>query len=155
MGTKKRPLEYEDALLLTQRSKFVYVSSLDEKDFPETRVMFNLRKTCAKALSSGAAALSGDFETFLGTNSSSRKVAQFRVDPKICLYYSDNKAFQGLSLRGTLDEVEELAIKKAVWKPGWEMYYPGGLEGGDFSLLRFTPLLARYYHGLKVVEFGF
>ena len=35
----------------------------------------------------------------------------------------------------------------------WAMFYPGGRDGGDFTLLRFNPLSGRYYHGLKVEEF--
>jgi general stress protein 26 len=155
MDMKKQAPEYTDAVELAFRVKFVYVSSLDEGGGPETRVMFNLRDICGSAIRAGAAALPGDFETYLGTNTSSRKIAQFRSDPRVCLYYSDNESFQGLSLRGTLDEVADPAVKKAVWKPDWEMYYAGGFEGGDFSLFRFRPRAARYYHGMKVVEFGF
>lgn len=154
MDTIHAEPEYRQAVELSERVKFVYVSSLDEAGGPETRVMFNLREACRSALRSGPAALAGDLETYLGTNTSSRKVAQFRADPRICLYYSDNESFHGLSLRGTLEEVSDPSIRRAVWNPEWEMYYPGGLEGGDFSLLLFKPRSARYYHGLKVVEFG-
>lgn len=154
MTTKTMPPEYQSAFALSKAAPFVYVSSLDEKGFPETRVMFNLRNTCADAFERGVAALKGDFQTYLGTNASSRKASQLRADGRVCLYYSNNESFQGLSVRGRVAEVADREKKASIWKPDWDMYYPGGLDGGDFLLLCFEPEVARYYHGLKVVEFG-
>ncbi len=139
------------ALALISRAKFQTMSTLDEKGCPETRVLFNLRKTRAAAFRGGAA-LPNPFATYLGTNTSSRKVAQIRRDGRACLYYADNAKFEGLSLRGMLTEVFDPAVRKALWTSSWNVYYPGGRDGGDFSVFRFDPETARYYHGLKVVE---
>ncbi len=144
--------EREAALALTLRSKFVYVTSLDE-GFPETRVMFNLLKHRSKALSSGAARVPREFASYLGTNTSSRKVAQMRKDDRVCLYYSDNRTFEGCMVRGRVREVSDTAIREGVWTDSWNMYYHGGLDGGDFSLMLFVPETVRYYHGLKVTAF--
>jgi len=141
------------ALALSLRAKFVYVTSVDGSGFPETRVMFNLLKTRGKALSSGPAKVPSDFASYLGTNTSSRKVAQMRKDDRICLYYSDNAKFEGCMVRGRVSEVFDPAIRKAIWVRAWDMYYPGGIDGGDFSVLLFVPELVRYYHGLAVHEF--
>jgi general stress protein 26 len=142
------------ALNLTLREKFVYVSTTGPDGFPETRVMFNLLKTRAKALSAGPAKVPGDFANYLGTNASSRKVAQMKKDGRVCLYYSDNRGFHGCMVRGRVSEVSDPSIRKAVWVPSWDVYYPGGIDGGDFALLLFTPESVRYYHGLAVHEFG-
>jgi general stress protein 26 len=141
------------ALALSMREDFVYVTTVDPSGFPETRVMFNFLKMRAEALSSGPAKVPSDFASYLGTNTSSRKVAQMRNDNRICLYYSDNSSYEGCMVRGRVREVSNPDIKKAVWMPEWDMYYPGGLEGGDFSLFLFAPELVRYYHGLGVHEF--
>ncbi|HWQ08532.1 MAG TPA: pyridoxamine 5'-phosphate oxidase family protein [Holophaga sp.] len=139
------------ARALMRRSDVVFVSTLD--GHPDTRVLFNLSKLRADAMAAGAAALDAPFASWLGTNSSSRKVGQIRKDPRVCLYYADTTAFEGLSLQGTAVEVFDPAIRTAIWTDAWNVYYPGGREGGDFTLLRFTPERGRYYHGLKVVEF--
>ncbi len=139
-------------LALTLRSKVVYVTTLDE-GFPETRVMFNLLKHRAKPLSSGASKVPQDFATYLGTNTSSRKVAQMRKDDRVCLYYSDNRSFEGCMIRGRVREVSDAVIRESVWTDSWNMYYHGGLNGGDFSLMLFVPETIRYYHGLKVTAF--
>jgi len=142
------------ALGLTQREDFVYVTTVDATGFPETRVMFNLLKQRAVAVASGPARVPAEFASWLGTNTSSRKVAHVRKDDRVCLYYSDNSAFEGCMVRGRVSEVRDAAIRSAIWIAEWDMYYPGGVDGGDFTLLRFTPELVRYYHGLAVHEFN-
>jgi general stress protein 26 len=153
MTMAKKPEGWDEAFALTQRVKFVYLSNLDESGAPETRVLFNLRKTRRKPLSSGPGALGEDFENYLGTNTSSRKVAQVRNDDRVCLYYSDNARFEGCSVRGHLVEVTIAAVRNAVYAKTWDIYYPGGVDGGDFSLFKFEPEKVRYYHGLKVLSF--
>jgi len=141
------------ALGLSMTEEFVYVTTLDETGFPETRVMFNLLKTRGKALSSGPAKVPSEFASYLGTNTSSRKISHIRKDNRVCLYYSDNKGFFGCMVRGQFSEVSDPAIRKAIWTPSWNMYYPGGIDGGDFSLLYFKPEHIRFYHGLAVHDF--
>lgn len=141
------------ALDLVKTENFVYVSTLDETGFPETRVMFNLLNVRSAALASGPAKVPVDFSNYLGTNTSSRKIGHIRHDSRVCLYYSDNAGFAGCMVRGRVSEVTDAAIRKAIWVPEWDMYYPGGIDGGDFSLLLFMPELVRYYHGLEVHEF--
>jgi len=143
------PDTLRSALDLTRRSDFVYLSTLQDDGCPDTRVMFNLLKLRPPVL-----ALAEDsFATWIGTNTSSQKVAQIRKDPRVCLYYSDTDSFEGLTLRGTVEEIHDLGLRTAVWTEEWNVYYPGGQEGGDFTLLRFQPLRGRYYCGLRVVEF--
>jgi general stress protein 26 len=148
-----KPEGWDEALALTKRAEFVYLSSLDEEGGPETRVLFNMRKHRSEPLSSGPAALADGFSNYVGTNTSSRKVSQLRKDGRVCLYYSDNAKYEGCSVRGRLVEVSDAGIRKAVYAESWDMYYPGGLGGGDFSLFNFEPEAVRYYHGLKVLSF--
>ena len=146
------PAALDAPLALARRADFVFVSTLHD-GFPDTRVMFNLLKLRADVLASGPAALDQPFASWLGTNTSSQKVRHVRRDPKVCLYYTDTATFEGLSLQGTVSEVRDPALRAAVWMEGWEMYYPGGLDGGDFTVLHFSPERGRYYHGMKVLEF--
>jgi len=142
-----------EALGLSMKERFVYVTTLDETGFPETRVMFNLLKTRGKALSSGPAKVPSEFASYLGTNTSSRKISHIRKDNRVCLYYSDNKGFYGCMVRGRVNEVSDPAVRKAIWAQSWSIYYPGGIDGGDFSLLQFKPEHIRFYHGLEVQDF--
>ncbi len=144
-----------EARELMRRTEFVYLSSLDDEGLPETRVLFNLLKHRAEACARGPAALDpAGFASYIGTNASSRKAAQLREDGRCHLYFSDNASYQGFGLKGKAVEVLDPAIRAAVYAESWDMYYPGGRDGGDFLLLRFEPEAGRYYHGLRVVEFG-
>ena len=148
------PAALAPAAGLAHRAEFVFVSTLQEEEgFPDCRVMFNLLKLRAEVLTDGPAALDSPFASWLGTNTSSLKVQQMRKNPRVSLYYADTAMFEGLSLQGTVEEVQDRAIRAALWMAAWEMFYPGGRDGGDFSLLRFTPLRGRYYYGLQVLAF--
>lgn len=139
---------------LSTRAKFVHLATNSGDGTPDIRVVFNLkRRARGGSLPKAFAGLAAGFGTYLGTNASSRKTAQLLADPRCALYYEDTKRFEGLTLYGRLEAVADRAVKAALWKKGWEMYYPGGLDGGDFQVFRFTPERGRYYHGLRVEEF--
>lgn len=139
---------------LVKRSEFVVLSTLDEIDgFPDSRLVFNLRKARPSAFAQGASKLPDGFWTWIATNTSSRKVRELRADPRGCLYFADTANFEGLTVQGAFEEVLDQEVRASIWVPAWEMFYPGGLDGGDFSVFRFRPLKARYYHGLKVSDF--
>ncbi len=141
------------AFALTRRAKFVNVATNGDGGYPENRVMFNLLKMRSRAVNRGPARLPDGFASWLATNTSSRKVAQVRRDPRVCLYYSDLSAFEGIAVFGRLAEVQDRAVKAALWMKKWEMYYKGGIDGGDFTVFRLVPERGRYYHGLQVVDF--
>ncbi len=142
------------ALSLSTKAKFVHVCTNGGEGTPDIRVVFNLKRRARNgALPKAFASISDGFSTYIGTNASSRKTAQAMADPRCALYYEDSKSFEGLALYGRLEAVEDRAVKAALWKKGWEMYYKGGLDGGDFQVFRFDPERGRYYHGLHVAEF--
>lgn len=139
---------------LVQRVPNLFLSTLDERNgFPDARILFNLRVARPQCFSSGASALPHGFSTWIATNTSSAKVRQLRADRRASLYYADAANFEGLTLQGEFTEILDPAIRAGIWTDGWQMFYPGGLEGGDFSVFRFQPLRARYYHGLAVTAF--
>lgn len=147
-----------EALALVRTSEFVTVSTLGEEGFPETRIMFNLKsEQAAPLMPSGHlcepfSGSEGDFRSFIGTNTSSKKTMQVRRDARACLYYADTSNYRGLSVVGNLLECREISIKKALWKEGWERYYPQGVGDPDFAVFAFAPLRVRFYHGLHVYE---
>ena len=142
------------SLDLSTRSKFVHVALNGGEGMPDIRVVFNLKRRSRRGvLPKAFAAMSEGFSTYIGTNKSSRKTAQALADPRCALYYEDTLRYQGLALYGQLESVEDRAIKASLWKKGWDLYYAGGLDGGDFQVFRFVPECARYYHGLRVSEF--
>jgi general stress protein 26 len=141
------------AFALTRRTRFVYVTTNGADGYPNTRVMFNMRKTRASAIARGAARLPDGFATYLNTNTSSLKTAEARHDPRACLYYANTASFHGLTLTGRLEEVSDATIKRALWLAAWDKYYAGGFDGGDYTVFHFVPEHGRIYQGLRVLEF--
>lgn len=82
---------------------------------------------------------------WFSTNASSMRVAQFRRNGAVCLYFCDPRTFRGLLLTGTMEVLEDAASRRLVWREGDERYYPGGVDGPDCCALRFTARTGRYY----------
>lgn len=145
-----------DALALEREAGFVSLSTHGEGGFPETRMLFNLKHQAAvpgtEGLPAPFAGMERDFSSFIGTNTSSRKTAQLRADGRACLYYADGRSFKGLCVQGTLEEETGPEARKALWREGWERYYPQGPDDPDYAVFRFRAMKARYYHGLSVLE---
>jgi general stress protein 26 len=80
-----------------------------------------------------------DLEVWLGTSPRTRKVAQLRADPRATLVYQDDSKSACVVLVGRVELVEDLAERRRRFMPTWWAFYPGGPEGEDYVLLRFTP----------------
>lgn len=87
-----------------------------------------------------------DLTVWMGTNRTTRKVEQLRRDPRATLYYFDPQGLGYVTLLGTVEMVDDLEERRARWKEEWAEYYPDGLGGGSYLLLRFVP------HRLEIVS---
>jgi general stress protein 26 len=125
---------------LIDKQSVSYISSIDADGYPNTRAMLSPVKR------------DGIKTIYWHTNTSSQKVRQFIDNPKCCAYFCDRRFFRGLMLRGTMEIVTDEAIRRDFWKDEYSMYYKGGLDGGDFTLMRFTALNARYYSDFHTEE---
>jgi general stress protein 26 len=56
-------------------------------------------------------------------------------------------------LKGIMEVVDDMDVKKEIWKDEFSMYCQGGVDGGDFILLRFTAETGRYYSNFKSKDF--
>lgn len=67
-----------------------FISSVDADGFPNTKAMLPPRKR------------EGIQTFYFTTNTSSMRVAQYREDPKACVYFCDKRFFRGVMLKGTI-----------------------------------------------------
>ncbi|HOJ78510.1 MAG TPA: pyridoxamine 5'-phosphate oxidase family protein [Bacillota bacterium] len=125
---------------LVAESKSVLVGSNDEAGFPNIKAMFNLEHNGLK-------------EFWFSTNTSSKRVAQFRNNSKASLYFVDFNNFCGLLLIGTMEVLQDDASRKRLWREGFEMYYPQGVDDPDYSVLKFTAIRGNIYHQLQNISF--
>lgn len=142
------------SLELIETSKAAYLTTIDFEGFPITRAMFNLRnKEQFPEFSEFFQKQENSFVIYIGTNTSSSKVAQIKENPKISVYYCDPENFKGVMFGGEVEIVDDMDIKRKIWLDWWTRYYPNGLEDPDYTLLRLHPKNARFYYKLNQVEF--
>ncbi len=126
---------------IIDKQSTVYVSSIDEEGFPNTKAMYAPRKR------------EGIREFYFTTNTSSLRVKQFRDNPKACIYLCDKRFYRGVMLKGIMEILEDSDSKEMIWQPGDTMYYPQGVTDPDYCVLKFTAKEGRYYSNFKSETF--
>lgn len=120
-----------DNLIDKQNTSFI--GSIDEEGFPNLKAMLPPRKRV------------GIKTFYFTTNTSSMRVAQYRKNPKGCVYFCDRRSFQGVMLKGTFIVLEDAGNKKMIWRDGDTQYYRLGVSDPDYCVLKFTAVSGRYY----------
>ncbi len=125
------------------RRRVAFIASVDGAGYPNLKAMLPPRKT------------EGLRTFYFSTNTSSMRVAQYRGNPKGCIYFYRKVPFkyQGVMLIGTMEVLEDEATKRAMWRAGDKIYYPGGVTDPDYCVLKFTATSGRYYCNLKTESF--
>ena len=122
---------------LIDKQSVSFISSVDENGFPNTKAML------APVMREGIKTI------YWHTNSPSMRVKQYRNNPKSCIYFCDKRFFRGVMLKGIMKVVDDIEVKKEIWRDEFSMYYQGGIDGGDFIILKFTAETGRYYSNFK------
>ena len=126
---------------LIDKQSVSFISSVDGEGFPNTKAMLPPR------LREGLRIF------YLTTNTSSMRAAQYRQNPKACLYFCDKRYFRGVMLIGTVEVLEDDASKELIWREGDTLYYPQGVTDPDYCVLRFTASKGRYYSHFHSEDF--
>lgn len=126
---------------LIDKQSVAYIGSVDGEGFPNVKAMLPPRKR------------EGLSVFYFTTNTSSRRVAQYRENPKACVYFCDKRFFRGVQLLGTAEVLEDDETKREIWREGDTMYYPGGVTDPDYCVLRFTVTRGRYYSNFSSEDF--
>ena len=126
---------------MMDKQSTIYISSVDEEGFPNTKAMYAPRKR------------EGIREFYFSTNTSSLRVMQFKENPKACIYFCDKRFFRGVMLKGIVEVLENSDSKEMIWQPGDTMYYPLGVTDPDYCVLKFTAQEGRYYSNFKSETF--
>jgi len=136
--TKEKAIE--NSIQLVKKCKNIFVGSIGDNGYPNIKCMFNME-------------VEGISRVWLGTNTSSKKVEQFKINPKACIYFVDTKNFEGLMLTGSMKILGDEKSKNRLWREGFEMYYPKGVQDPDYTVLRFVTKEVNYYQGLQNIAF--
>ena len=126
---------------LIDKQTVSFIGSIDENGFPIIKAMLSPRKR------------EGIKEFWFTTNTSSRRVTQYRINSKACIYFCDKRFFRSVQLTGTIEVLEDAKTKEMIWREGDTMYYSGGVTDPDYCVLKFTAQKGRYYAGFKSEDF--
>ena len=118
-----------------------FISSVDIDGFPNTKAMLPPRKR------------EGIKSFYFTTNTSSMRVAQYRENPKACIYFCDKRFFCGVMLKGVVEVLEDVASKEMIWRDGDEVYYSKGVADPDYCVLKFNAQTGRYYSNFNSEDF--
>lgn len=118
-----------------------FISSVDDSGYPATKAMLPPRKR------------EGIKVFYFTSNTSSMRVAQYRANPKACIYFCDRRFFRGVMLQGTVEVLEDSTHKQMIWQATDTMYYSQGVDDPDYCVLRFTAEQGRYYQNFKSETF--
>ncbi|MCK4941021.1 pyridoxamine 5'-phosphate oxidase family protein [candidate division WOR-3 bacterium] len=142
------------SLDLIESAEATYLTSIDEEGFPQTRSMFNLRnKHKFPKLVQIFSDHTNDFMIYFTTNTSSTKINQIKSNPSVCAFFCNPNEFHSLALTGTIEIVDDVRVREALWHEGWERYYPGGPNDPDHTVLRLYPFKARGWYKSQTYSF--
>ena len=125
---------------LRKNSAIAYVASVNESGFPQIKAMLVLEHDSLQT-------------QYFSTNTSSRRVQQFRKNPKASVYYCNEAGFFGALFTGTIEVCTDHETKALLWREGFEKYYPKGVDDDDYCVLKFSAETVNYYHGLNNITF--
>lgn len=127
---------------LRQEAHVAYIGSVNENGFPQIKGMLVLEHDSMKT-------------QYFSTNTSSRRAKQFVNNPKASVYYSDEtrNKYKGALFTGTIEVCTDHDTKAFLWREGFELYYPKGIDDEDYCVFKFTAEAVNYYHGLSNVTF--
>ena len=126
---------------LIDKQTVAFIGSINDAGFPNLKAMLPSRKR------------EGIKEFWFTTNTSSRRVAQYRANPKACIYFFDKRFFRGVQLLGTMTVLEDSAAKEMIWRDGDTLYYSKGVTDPDYCVLKFTAQSGRYYANFTSQDF--
>jgi pyridoxamine 5'-phosphate oxidase len=130
----------EKSLELIKNSKTCVVATLDENSYPNMRAMLNLEHVGLKIV-------------WLSTNLPSKKVKQIAQNEKGGVYFFNEASFQGLRLIGDFKIRQDQEAREKLWQPGFERYYPQGVNDPDYCVLELRVKNGNYYEGFEEAEF--
>ncbi|MBP8083669.1 MAG: pyridoxamine 5'-phosphate oxidase family protein [Spirochaetes bacterium] len=140
------------AIKIISESAAVYLTTTGLDGYPETRAMLNLRNEKSFPKLKSFWNNCNEFEVFFTTNTSSSKIEQIENNSKVSLYYCNPQNWLGLMMNGDIEIFKDEEIIKQLWHDEWTMYYPGGFNDPDHTVLRFTPKRVKMYSALAVHE---
>ena len=92
-----------------------------------------------------AAEADGDGVLWFFSGNNSEKVEAIKSDPRVNLAYSDSGSQRYVSITGSAEPVRDHVKAKELWKPGYNEWFPKGIEDPNLILLKVNIQAADYW----------
>ncbi len=122
--------------ILRQNAKVAYVASVNQDGYPQIKAMLVLEHD-------------GMVTQYFSTNLSSQRAQQFLQNPRASVYYCNEDQFKGALFTGEMEVCTDHKTKAFLWRDGFEIYYPKGVDDEDYCVFKFKADTVNYYHGLS------
>lgn len=131
-------------LQFISEQKTAFIASVDENGYPIVRAMLAPRKIENDAI-------------YFSTNTSSKKIAQYKENNKASVYFYKRGKFkyQGVCLIGEMEVCTDQPTKDAIWRFGDTLFYKKGVTDPDYCVLKFKCKAAEYYCDFKTATVEF
>ena len=125
-------MTHDEIMNLIDRSLFAEIGYTDESGRQ------NIRKTfCVWHKGLG--------RHLISTNTGSSHIQTLLKNDNACIYFSDDKTFEGVCLFGKAVVHFDREYKELLWNEGDEKYYPKGIDDEDYCILEIVAESGRYY----------
>ncbi|MDR2884042.1 MAG: pyridoxamine 5'-phosphate oxidase family protein [Deferribacteraceae bacterium] len=133
----------EKNIELIETAPTVYLSTIDERGYPNTRAMLNLQN---KLLFPSLIPLFNGRDLHFTTNFASQKITDILSNNLASAYFCIPELWHGMMVQGKIEIVEDVKLRHSIWQRGWETYYPDGVDSIDYVVLRLkTEKMSSYY----------
>lgn len=116
------------ALDFIRENPVCHMATVEDRQ-PFSRVMWTVRAE-------------DDFTLWYTSAASSQKMRQLETNPAVCLTVYDRGRDARVFGRASL--VDDRATKDRLWKDEWKVYFPGGKEDPEYTLVRVDPERVEY-----------
>ena len=132
----------------------VYLATINENNEPEIRAVENLR--CKEKFPHEASILEkhekDPLVNYISTNTSSNKIKHIKENSSISMYYCKPEEHKGIMLKGKVEIIDDMDLKKEIWREECIRYYPKGYTDPDFTLLKLKPVFLKSWFGWGVEQ---
>lgn len=129
---------------LVKKVKTFIISCVDENGYPLTKAV------------SPSKYRNQINEMYFCTNTSSKFAHAIGKNNKAAVYFYSRKiVWEGCMLKGHMEIIKDLAVKKLFWQEKYkDAYAQKSYADPDFCVLKFVPVSGRYYVGFKPIDFA-
>lgn len=133
------PMTREEIIAFIKKRKVAIIASIDESGNPSVKAIFKPRK------------MIGNYIYYFAVNSASRHVRLFCRNPNASIYFYHRDAFccKSVMFKGKMDVLQDLEIKKELWRPLDRICYRKGATDPRYCILKFTATEGRWYNKLR------